>query len=163
MNAQRTLRGTIENTGAAVFSVTSSCATLTTVGEQAWDWSQHVVDHVEVHAADFGASVRFYAIVLAPLAVSSWSEDSESERVMCFTRVNIVDRQPPTTGLHLCFVAASPEQAFSIRTTTTSRRSTATSVIRDTCRRGTVPRGSGDIREHRPARVLKPGRLRYFE
>jgi catechol 2,3-dioxygenase-like lactoylglutathione lyase family enzyme len=101
---------TFPNTGPAVFSVTSSCATLTTVGEQAWDWSQHVVDHVEVHAADFDASVRFYATVLAPLGIPSWSEDSESERLMCFTRVNIVDRQPQTTGLHLCFVAASREQ-----------------------------------------------------
>ncbi len=38
---------------------------------------------------------------------------------------------------------ATTPRSFSIRTTTTSRRSTATSVIRDTCRRGTVPRGSG--------------------
>lgn len=79
-------------------------------GRTGWDWSKHVVDHVEVHAADFDASVRFYATVLAPLGIPSWSEDFESERVMCFTRVNIVDRQPPTTGLHLCFVAASCEQ-----------------------------------------------------
>ena len=92
------------------FSVTSSSATLTAVGEQAWDWSQHVVDHVEVHAGDFDASVRFYATVLAPLGIPSWSEDSESERIMCFTLVSIVDRQPPTTELHLCFVAASREQ-----------------------------------------------------
>jgi catechol 2,3-dioxygenase-like lactoylglutathione lyase family enzyme len=80
------------------------------VGEQAWDWSQHVVDHVEVHAGDFDASVRFYATVLAPLGIPSSSEESESERLMSFARVNIVDRQPPTTGLHLCFVAASREQ-----------------------------------------------------
>jgi len=80
------------------------------VGERGWDWSEHVVDHVEVHAADFDASVHFYATVLAPLGIPSWSEDSESERIMCFTLVSIVDRQPPTTGLHLCFVAASREQ-----------------------------------------------------
>ena len=36
---------------------------------------------------------------------------------------------------------ATTRRSFSIRTTTTSRRSTATSVIRDTCRRGSVPRG----------------------
>ena len=92
------------------FSLSPARATLTAVGEQAWDWSQHVVDHVEVHAGDFDASVRFYATVLAPLGIPSWSEDSESERIVCFTRLNIVDRQPPTTGLHLCFVAASREQ-----------------------------------------------------
>src|SRR4051812_48179900 len=68
----------------AVFSVASSCATLAAVGEQAWDWSQRVVDHVEVHAGDFDASVHFYATVLAPLGIPSWSEDSESERIMCF-------------------------------------------------------------------------------
>jgi catechol 2,3-dioxygenase-like lactoylglutathione lyase family enzyme len=80
------------------------------VGERGWDWSQHVVDHVEVHAADFDASVRFYTIVLAPLGIPSWREDFESERVLCFARFNVVDRQPPTTGLHVCFVAASREQ-----------------------------------------------------
>ena len=80
------------------------------MGDRGWDWSRHVVDHVEVHAADFDESVRFYATVLAPLGIPSWREDFESERVMCFTRVNIVDRQPPTTGLHLCFVASSREQ-----------------------------------------------------
>lgn len=87
-----------------------TCATLPAVGEQAWDWSQHVVDHVEVHAADYEVSVRFYATVLAPLGIPSWSEDSDSERLMCFTRVNVVERKPPTTGLHLCFVARSREQ-----------------------------------------------------
>ena len=54
--------------------------------------------------------MRFYATVLAPLGIPSWSEDWDAERVMCFTRVNIVDRQPPTTDLHLCFVAKSREQ-----------------------------------------------------
>jgi catechol 2,3-dioxygenase-like lactoylglutathione lyase family enzyme len=85
-------------------------ATLPAVGEQGWDWSQHVVDHVEVRAADYEVSVRFYATVLAPLGIPSWSEDSDSERVMCFTRVNVVERKPPTTGLHLCFVARSREE-----------------------------------------------------
>jgi predicted lactoylglutathione lyase len=54
--------------------------------------------------------VRFYATVLAPLGIPSWSEDSDSERLMCFTRVNVVERKPPTTALHLCFVARSREQ-----------------------------------------------------
>jgi catechol 2,3-dioxygenase-like lactoylglutathione lyase family enzyme len=75
-----------------------------------WDWSQHVVDHVEVHASDYDTSVRFYATVLEPLGIPSWAEDTESERLMCFTRFNVVERQPPTRELHLCFVARSREQ-----------------------------------------------------
>jgi catechol 2,3-dioxygenase-like lactoylglutathione lyase family enzyme len=80
------------------------------VSEQVWDWSQHVVDHLEVHASDFEASVRFYATVLAPIGIPSRSEDWDDERVMSFARVSVVDRQPPTTDLHLCFVAKSREQ-----------------------------------------------------
>src|SRR5688500_13490986 len=122
-----------------------------------WDWSQHVVDHLDLHASDYEASASFYATVLAPLAIPNWSEDSENERATCFTRVNVVDRRPPTCGLHLCFVARSRDEvdafhraglrrdtartarraiettppattprSFSIPTTTTSRRSTAT-------------------------------------
>ena len=78
--------------------------------ENGWDWSKHVVDHIEVRASDFDDSVRFYATVLEPLGIPSRREDFESERVMCFMRLNVVDRQPPTTELHLCFVAASREQ-----------------------------------------------------
>ncbi len=80
------------------------------MGAEAWDWSQHVVDHVEVHASDYEASVSFYATVLAPLGIPYWSEDSESERLTCFTRMNVVDRRPPTRDLHICFVARSREQ-----------------------------------------------------
>jgi catechol 2,3-dioxygenase-like lactoylglutathione lyase family enzyme len=74
------------------------------------DWSRHVVDHIDVHAGDYDASVRFYATVLDPLGIPSWPEDSEEERATCFTRVNVVDRRPPTRGMHLCFVADSREQ-----------------------------------------------------
>jgi catechol 2,3-dioxygenase-like lactoylglutathione lyase family enzyme len=75
-----------------------------------WDWSQHVFDHVEVHASDYEASVSFYKTVLGQLGIPSWSEDSETERLTCFTRMNVVDRRPPTRGLHICFVARSREQ-----------------------------------------------------
>jgi catechol 2,3-dioxygenase-like lactoylglutathione lyase family enzyme len=75
-----------------------------------WDWSQHVVDHVDLHASDYEASASFYSTVLAPLGIPNWSEDSESERATCFTRVNVVDRRPPTRGLHLCFVARSRDE-----------------------------------------------------
>jgi catechol 2,3-dioxygenase-like lactoylglutathione lyase family enzyme len=80
------------------------------LGAAEFDWSRHVVDHVDLHASDYDASVRFYAAVLAPLGVPSWSEDSTEERATCFTRVNVVDRRPATTSLHLCFVAQTREQ-----------------------------------------------------
>lgn len=75
-----------------------------------WDWSQHVVDHLDLHAGDYEASVRFYATVLTPLGIPSWAEDTEAERATCFTRVNVVDRRPATSGLHLCFTARSREE-----------------------------------------------------
>jgi catechol 2,3-dioxygenase-like lactoylglutathione lyase family enzyme len=74
------------------------------------DWLRHVVDHVELHAADYETSVRFYETVLAPLEIPSWPEDSKAERVTTFTRVSVVDREPVTTGLHVCFVAQSRAQ-----------------------------------------------------
>jgi catechol 2,3-dioxygenase-like lactoylglutathione lyase family enzyme len=72
-----------------------------------FDWSRHVVDHLDVHATDFDESVRFYETVLTPLGIPKWSQ---SEGEACFTRVNVVDREPPTRDLHLCFVARSREE-----------------------------------------------------
>jgi catechol 2,3-dioxygenase-like lactoylglutathione lyase family enzyme len=69
-----------------------------------------VVDHLEIHAGDYEASIRFYATVLAPLGIPSWSEDSEEERITSFARVSVVERQPPTRDLHLCFVARSRDE-----------------------------------------------------
>ena len=34
-----------------------------------WDWTQPVVDHLDLHASDFGRSVRFYETVPAPLGI----------------------------------------------------------------------------------------------
>jgi hypothetical protein len=39
----------------------------------AWDWSRPVVDHVDLRVGDFGTSVRFYEIALAPLGSRSSS------------------------------------------------------------------------------------------
>jgi hypothetical protein len=39
------------------------------VASDEWDWSRHVVDHLEFHASDYDASVRFYATVLEPLEI----------------------------------------------------------------------------------------------
>jgi len=72
-----------------------------------FDWSRHVVDHLDVHATDFDESVRFYETVLTPLGIPKWSQSKDEA---CFTRVNVVDREPPTRDLHLCFVARSREE-----------------------------------------------------
>ena len=86
------------------------CGRLAAVSVDGWDWLQHVVDHLEIHPSDYDQSVRFYATVLTPLRIPYWSEDTESERLTCFTRINVVDRRPATTGLHLCFVAKSRDE-----------------------------------------------------
>src|SRR4029450_360530 len=72
-----------------------------------WDWTRSVVDHIDVHASDYTESVRFYETVLAPLGIPRVSQSYEGT---CFTNVNVVDRTPPTTNLHLCFHARSREQ-----------------------------------------------------
>ena len=72
-----------------------------------WDWSRIVVDHLDVHASDYAESVRFYETVLAPLGIPRIGDSDEGT---CFTDVNVVDRRPPTTNLHLCFQARSREQ-----------------------------------------------------
>jgi predicted lactoylglutathione lyase len=71
-----------------------------------WDWSRPVVDHLDVHASEFARSVRFYETVLTPLGIPKLYEHEDAA---CFTHVNIVDRAPPTTSLHLCFHARSRE------------------------------------------------------
>ena len=71
-----------------------------------WDWSLRVFDHLDVHASDFAESVRFYETVLGPLGIP---RIAETEEWVCFTNLNVAKRQPPTTGLHLCFYARSRE------------------------------------------------------
>jgi catechol 2,3-dioxygenase-like lactoylglutathione lyase family enzyme len=72
-----------------------------------WDWSTRLFDHVDVHAADYAESVRFYETVLAPLGIPKLGVDGDGT---CFTNLNVVDRRPPTQNLHLCFFARSREQ-----------------------------------------------------
>jgi catechol 2,3-dioxygenase-like lactoylglutathione lyase family enzyme len=74
------------------------------VDASAWDWTRPVVDHLDVHAGDFAESVRFYETALAPLGIPKLYEHAAEA---CFTHVNVVARNPPTTNLHLCFVARS--------------------------------------------------------
>jgi catechol 2,3-dioxygenase-like lactoylglutathione lyase family enzyme len=75
---------------------------------ESWDWSRRIFDHIEVHAADYAESIRFYETVLAALGIPrlAESEDSDDEWT-CFANLNVVDRSPPTQNLHLCFRARS--------------------------------------------------------
>jgi catechol 2,3-dioxygenase-like lactoylglutathione lyase family enzyme len=72
-----------------------------------WDWTRIVVDHVDVHAGDYAASVHFYETVLAPLGIPRIHATDEWT---CFTNVNVVDRRPATQNLHLCLRAGSREE-----------------------------------------------------
>ena len=82
-----------------------------TAGE--WDWTLRVFDHVDLNASDYTASVRFYETVLSPLGIPKIAEHEQgtcSSTWTDFTNLNVMDRQPPTTNLHLCFYARSKEQ-----------------------------------------------------
>ena len=72
-----------------------------------WDWTRIVIDHIDLHASDYARSVQFYETVLATLGIPRLGESGEGT---CFTNVNVVNRRPPTTDLHLCFRARSREQ-----------------------------------------------------
>ena len=74
---------------------------------ETWDWSRRVFDHVDVHASDYAESVRFYETVLDPLGVPKLAE---GESWTCFANLNVVDRQPSTENLHLCFYTREPGQ-----------------------------------------------------
>jgi catechol 2,3-dioxygenase-like lactoylglutathione lyase family enzyme len=95
-----------------------------------WDWVRIVVDHIDVHASDYTESLRFYETVLAPLGIPRVSQSNEGT---CFTNVNVVDRTPPTTNLHLCFHARSREQvdAFHAAGLAAGFRSNGTPGYRD--------------------------------
>jgi hypothetical protein len=74
---------------------------------ESWDWSLRIFDHVDIHAGDYGESVRFYAIVLAPLGIPKLAE---GDKWTCFANLNVADRQPPTQNLHVCFFTREKEQ-----------------------------------------------------
>ena len=55
-----------------------------------WDWSLRVFDHIDLHAGDYAASVRFYETVLAPLGIPKlYERDSEKEHVDAFHRAGV--------------------------------------------------------------------------
>ena len=78
-----------------------------------WDWTLRVFDHVQLSASDYSESVRFYETVLSPLGIPKIAEHEQgtwSSAWTDFTNLNVLDRRPPTTNLHLCFYARSKEQ-----------------------------------------------------
>jgi catechol 2,3-dioxygenase-like lactoylglutathione lyase family enzyme len=78
-----------------------------------WDWTLRVFDHVQFNASDYAASVRFYETVLSPLGIPKIAEHEQgtwSSAWTDLTDLNVLDRRPPTTNLHLCFYARSTEQ-----------------------------------------------------
>jgi hypothetical protein len=81
---------------------------------EAWDWSLRVFDHVEVHASDYGESVRFYEMVLAALGIPRVAEGDDWTG---FANLNVVNRRPPTQNLHLCLYAREKEQLGTTRRT----------------------------------------------
>jgi catechol 2,3-dioxygenase-like lactoylglutathione lyase family enzyme len=77
------------------------------------DWTLRVFDHVQLNASDYTASVRFYETVLSPLGIPKIAEHEQgtwSSAWTDFTNLNVWDRRPPTTNLHLCFYARSKER-----------------------------------------------------
>ena len=68
------------------------------------------MERVDVLAEDYAESVRFYETVLEPFGIPKLSGELRDERAACFTRLNVVDRRPPTRDLHLCFRARSREE-----------------------------------------------------
>jgi catechol 2,3-dioxygenase-like lactoylglutathione lyase family enzyme len=77
------------------------------VKPEEWDWSRAVVDHLDLHASHFAESVQFYEAVLTPLGTPKLYQ---RDGAACFTHVNVVDAQPATMNLHLCFYARSREE-----------------------------------------------------
>jgi catechol 2,3-dioxygenase-like lactoylglutathione lyase family enzyme len=78
-----------------------------------WDWTLRVFDQVDLNASDYTASVGFYETVLSPLGIPKIAEHEQgtcSSAWTDFTNLNVMDRRPPTTNLHLCFYARSKEQ-----------------------------------------------------
>jgi catechol 2,3-dioxygenase-like lactoylglutathione lyase family enzyme len=72
-----------------------------------WDWTRRIFDHVDVFASEYATSVRFYETVLGALDIPRIGQTAEWT---CFTNLNVVDRRPATTNLHLCFLARSRDE-----------------------------------------------------
>ena len=67
-------------------------------------------DHVTIRVADRGASLRFYDTVLGALGIERTHANGEFVEWGDFGLAAATAAQPPTTGLHVGFGAASREQ-----------------------------------------------------
>jgi hypothetical protein len=57
-----------------------------------WVWTLRVFDHVDLHASDYAASVRFYETVLSPLGIPKIEEHEQgtwSSAWTDFTNLNV--------------------------------------------------------------------------
>jgi catechol 2,3-dioxygenase-like lactoylglutathione lyase family enzyme len=62
-------------------------------------------DHVTIRAADYGASVRFYDLILRALGITPTYSSEELTAWDDFSILQAGPNHPPTTGLHIGFVA----------------------------------------------------------
>ena len=67
-------------------------------------------DHVTIRASDRAASERFYDLVLGVLRIERTGTDETFVEWNDFSVAVLDDENPVTRGLHVGFVAASPEQ-----------------------------------------------------
>ena len=72
------------------------------------DFFRTVFDHVQIGCSDFAESERFYRTVLEPLGVPIVSE---TEQWVMFMHYAIRPDRPPTTNLHVAFLASSRDRA----------------------------------------------------
>jgi catechol 2,3-dioxygenase-like lactoylglutathione lyase family enzyme len=82
------------------------CHSRQTMTADDWDWSLRIFDHVDLHAGDYAASVRFYDAVLAPLVRKLFADEQSA----CFANFNVVRGRGATQNLHLCFHARAKGQ-----------------------------------------------------
>ncbi len=72
-----------------------------------WDWSRAIFDHVHLRVVDLERSRAFYAAALEPLGIPLLLD---TPRLVCFANLALSADKPPSTGLHVAFVAGSRAQ-----------------------------------------------------
>jgi catechol 2,3-dioxygenase-like lactoylglutathione lyase family enzyme len=77
------------------------------------DFFRSVFDHVQIGCSDFPESLRFYRTVLDPLGIPVVSE---TEQWVMFMHYAIRPDRPPTTNLHVAFLASSREAVDAFHT-----------------------------------------------
>lgn len=70
------------------------------------DWTQLTIDHVHLRVADLARSRAFYRTVLEPLGIPFLLD---LPGLLAFGNLALSADGPPTTGIHVAFVAPSTE------------------------------------------------------